>query len=537
MPALARVATEGAPFRSLVRMVLPSVTLVTPAGPDVRALERTVASVSRQDYAGYQHVIVDRGLSPEVRDRAQAADEAGRVTIVDALGADEFEALREGIDAAIGEFVAYLPAGSVLLPAALKHLARQLVERPSIKVVVFDELAQRGRERVVVRRHGRVGFRELLAGEEIRPECVVFRRSTYGRVHGLDGVAGRLGAGGLRHAAFLDLLLRLSKRARFARGEGHFGVRWESVCDAANTDAARQEREGVRRHASARLRTGQRARLALWRLRDALAREAPGLVEPAHGAHARPPGRNAEPSTDEWAGEPRILCPLDGTAPAWFVGTLANEARGHADLAMHTEAPTWVYRAASTLIFAPSERGGVLASGPADGRWCEGFEPVIVPAVSRVARLALARDAAGKGVELASPGLARVGDGLAQAGWRTLGRAGEGVGGASLVLTGDALTRTEDVGPELARLFARAARGGVVVAFAPNADCDAARRGSWLGLRAGALGRRWLGTLEGWRKAAALAGLEVRAACEVPAFDDARGLIVVAIGAGKGVAP
>jgi hypothetical protein len=528
LPALARVACEGLPFRRLVRMVLPSVTIVTPAGEDLAALSRTVSSVSRQDYAGYQHVIVDRGESAGVRECALSADEAGRVIIVDANSADEFEALREGLEAATGEFVSYLPAGSVLVPAALKSLAGQLVARPGSKVIVFDEVVQRGRERAVARVFGRVDFRGLLAGEELRPESVVFRRSTFGRVHGLDSVAGRMGGGGLRHAVFLDLLLRLSKRARFVRGRGHFGVAWLWPEDPRSAQAAAEEREGARRHAAARVRVGQRARLDWWRVCAALGSGPRAAVEPAaDDRRPRSDGGQAEECRPEecqpeewWTGEPEARCPVTGEVPEWFVGTLREQG-------------LWVYRcdSAGTMVMSATQRG---ESPPASASvaWCRGLEGVIVPAVSRVARRALggAPGAAGRGIELTSPGLEGVGEGLSALGWTPLGRSA--VGGASLVLTGDALTRTADLGPELARLFARAARGGVVVAFAPNAGCESARRGSWEGLAAGATGRRWLGSIGGWRLAAARAGLVVRAWCHAPAFGDGRGLIVVAIGAG-----
>lgn len=534
VPALARVAMEGLPFRALVRMVLPSVTIVTPAGSDLGALERTVASVSRQGYAGYQHVIVDRGLAPGVRERAQAADEAGRVTVVEAPGAAEFEALREGLGAAIGEYVAYLPAGSVLLPAALKNLARQLVARPRTKVLVFDELVQRGHERRVVRTLGRVSFDDLVAGQELRPECVVFRRSTYGRVHGLSG--------GLGHAAFLDLLLRLSKRARFVRGQGHFGVAWERGPETGFAQSARQERESARRYASARLRIGQRARLAWWRLLDTAGARGGHEVEAARvtdgeresGSRVGSGVGSRVGSERAWAGEPSARCPVSGEVPEWFVGTLH-------------EPEAWVYRSArsGTMIFTPTQRGEVLEDGAAPAcAWCEGLEGVLVPAVSVVARRALgsrAEDEPGRGIELASAGLAGVREGLSALGWRPVGGSvgvgGQGVGGASLVLAGDLPTRSADVGAELARLYARAARGGVVVVFAPNAGCEAARRGSWEGLRAGAAGRRWLASLRGWRLAAARAGLAVRAASEVLAFGDPRGLIVVAIGEAAGRTP
>jgi hypothetical protein len=321
----------------------------------------------------------------------------------------------------------------------------------------------------------------------------------------------------------LDLLLRLSKRARFVRGRGHFGVAWLWPEDPRSAQAAAEEREGARRHTAARIRVGQRARLNWWRVCAALGSDPRAAVEPAADAGhllARGGREGQACPSQPWTGEPEARCPVTGEVPEWFVGTLREQG-------------LWVYRcdSAGTMVMCATQRG---ESPPASASvaWCRGLEGVIVPAVSRVARRALggAPGAAGRGIELTSPGLEGVGEGLSALGWTPLGRSA--VGGASLVLTGDALTRTADLGPELARLFARAARGGVVVAFAPNAGCESARRGSWEGLAAGATGRRWLGSIGGWRLAAARAGLVVRAWGQAPAFGDRRGLIVVAIGAG-----
>jgi GT2 family glycosyltransferase len=133
---LQRTIAQRFPYRPLLSVV----GAVFNPPPDV--LRDMIASVLAQTYDSWQLVLVDGGSArPGVADvLAEAAAREPRITVV-SLEANLGIAgnLNRGLEAARGEYVAFLDHDDVLAPDALYEAARLLNRGPSIDVVYFDE--------------------------------------------------------------------------------------------------------------------------------------------------------------------------------------------------------------------------------------------------------------------------------------------------------------------------------------------------------------------------------------------------------------
>ncbi|MCI8469200.1 MAG: glycosyltransferase [Eggerthellaceae bacterium] len=120
----------------------PLISIVVPCyRSDAAYLREMIASVTAQSYERWELVLVDAsaGESPVVADEARRADDV-RVRVV-ALDANRGIAgnTNAGIEAARGEFVAFLDHDDVLEPDALHCYARAVCEQEGVDLVFCDE--------------------------------------------------------------------------------------------------------------------------------------------------------------------------------------------------------------------------------------------------------------------------------------------------------------------------------------------------------------------------------------------------------------
>jgi len=98
-------------------------------------MERTIRSVLAQEYSPLEYLIIDCGMSDEVR--ALVESHADRVTVISAgAGLSWQEAVNKGAAEASGSLLAWLMPGDCYLPGVLHEVARSAADNPSAGVFV-----------------------------------------------------------------------------------------------------------------------------------------------------------------------------------------------------------------------------------------------------------------------------------------------------------------------------------------------------------------------------------------------------------------
>jgi glycosyltransferase involved in cell wall biosynthesis len=185
--------------------------LVTPVLNQARFVEAAIASVAAQRYQGIDYLVKD-GLSIDgtVERARRAAAGVGRVV----SSADEglASAVNQGFSQVRGDVLGWLNADDLLLPGALRHVARFLEARPDVDAVYGH--------RVLVDENGDEVGRWLLPPHDDRVLSYadyVPQESLFWRREAWERIGARLDES-FRFAVDWDLLLRLrDSGARFAR--------------------------------------------------------------------------------------------------------------------------------------------------------------------------------------------------------------------------------------------------------------------------------------------------------------------------------
>lgn len=160
-----------------------SISVVIPAYNAAATLARALASVSAQDFAFHEVIVVDDGSSDETATVAEEASVAGLSVIRHAGNRGSSAALNTGIAAATGDWIAFLDADDEWLPGKLTAQQRALARLPDAALCAtgFETVDAQGR---VVFRYGLVPFPEapddfwkrLLRDSAIAKPSVLVRR-------------------------------------------------------------------------------------------------------------------------------------------------------------------------------------------------------------------------------------------------------------------------------------------------------------------------------------------------------------------------
>jgi glycosyltransferase involved in cell wall biosynthesis len=211
----------------------PRITIVTPSFNQGKYLEQTLRSVLLQGYPNLEYVVLDGGSSDnsvEILER-YAPHLAYWHSERDAGQAD---AVASGFERATGEIHGYLNSDDMLLPGALRHVARMFRRFPKTGVVYGNRLVI-DEEGAVIGRHIWPYFltrHHWARGQPVAQESTFWRESVYRSVGGID-----------RTKFFVldyDLFYRMWTAARFRKTREYLG------CIRVHDETKTSRRDDVR---------------------------------------------------------------------------------------------------------------------------------------------------------------------------------------------------------------------------------------------------------------------------------------------------
>ncbi len=190
------------------------ITVVTPSFNQAKFIQRTIDSVTTQDYPNIEYIVVDGGsidgsveiiksFEPHIdywtseKDRGQA------------------DALAKGFAKATGDILCWVNSDDVLLPGALSHVAALFQKNPKADVVNGGGIIITGDDKFLseglwtfTTGVGASYNRLRYYGQDgIFQPSTFFRKSAYDRVGGVDT--------SLQHVMDLDLFIRLAQSGPF----------------------------------------------------------------------------------------------------------------------------------------------------------------------------------------------------------------------------------------------------------------------------------------------------------------------------------
>ncbi|WP_210648779.1 glycosyltransferase [Nocardioides sp. SYSU D00065] len=213
-------------------MSAPLFSIVTPVyDPPLEVFQETFASVLAQELPDWEWVLVDDASpSPQVRDwiREQAATD-DRIRLVErADNGHIVRATNDGVEAARGEFLAFVDHDDLLTPDALAVMARHIADQPDVDYLYSDE------DKADADGTLHSPFRkpdwspERLRGQMYTSHLSVMRTSLVREVGGL-----REGYDGSQDH---DLALRVSERARRVVHVARVLYHWRAIAGSAAAD-------------------------------------------------------------------------------------------------------------------------------------------------------------------------------------------------------------------------------------------------------------------------------------------------------------
>lgn len=212
----------------------PRISIVTPSFNQGRFLEQALRSVLLQEYPNLEYIVMDGGSSDNSLDILEryGSHLAYWQSRADAGQAD---AIGSGFARATGEIHGYLNSDDILLPGALRHVARMFLRRPATGVVYGN--------RLVIDNEGKVIGRHIwpyylsryhwARGQPLAQECCFWREAVYRRVGGID-----------RKKVFImdyDLFYRMWMVTRYRKTRAYLGAfRVHSESKTATQEGVRQ---------------------------------------------------------------------------------------------------------------------------------------------------------------------------------------------------------------------------------------------------------------------------------------------------------
>ena len=252
------------------------ISIVTISYNQARFLRECVDSVLGQDHDELQYVIVDAGSTDGSREIIEAY--GARVTTIFEPDAGPADGLNKGFAVATGEVLGFVNSDDMLLPGALRSVARTFDTRPDFDVAVgcgyFIDISGRRQRRICPSRftpwlyvHGAV---------TVFQQGTFFRRTLFQNVGGFNPENMIAWDGEL----LLDMALSGARFARINRDLALFRLRADSISGGgrhgAGSEAFRAYRDRVFLKA-----TGRSRGKVDWAL-DGVARTAKLAFDPAY---------------------------------------------------------------------------------------------------------------------------------------------------------------------------------------------------------------------------------------------------------------
>lgn len=166
---------------------LPKISIVTCSYQQGRYLDATLRSVLDQAYENLEYIVIDGGS----RDQSAAVIQAHAAQLaywVSEPDRGQTDALIKGFARATGEIEGWLCSDDLLLPGALRRVARFFADHPRVDAVYGDSLWIDAAG-AYIRPKREMGFNRfvlLFDHNYIAQPSMFWRRSLYERVQGLD---------------------------------------------------------------------------------------------------------------------------------------------------------------------------------------------------------------------------------------------------------------------------------------------------------------------------------------------------------------
>jgi glycosyltransferase involved in cell wall biosynthesis len=211
----------------------PRITIVTPSFNQGTFLEQTLRSVLLQGYPNLEYLVLDGGSSD---DSVGILNRYGRHLAYwhSRSDAGQADAIATGFERATGEIYGYVNSDDILLPGALKHVARKFMRFRKTGVVYGNRLVV-DEDGKVIGRHFWPYFLSRYhwaCGQPLAQESCFWRKDAYWDVGGID-----------RSKFFVldyDLFYRMWMKTRFLKTRAFLG------CIRVHGDTKRARHDDIR---------------------------------------------------------------------------------------------------------------------------------------------------------------------------------------------------------------------------------------------------------------------------------------------------
>jgi glycosyltransferase involved in cell wall biosynthesis len=169
----------------------PKISVITPSFNSASTIAATIESVLRQDYANWEHIVVDGGSTDGT---VPLLKRHPRLIWVSEKDQGHYDAMNKGIARAVGDVVVILNADDCFRAGALGKVAEAFRNNPGWDALFGDVVFVDGAGREIYRREEAVyDYKVLLYGVDyICHQALFVRKGVYDRL------------GGYRHKEFLN---------------------------------------------------------------------------------------------------------------------------------------------------------------------------------------------------------------------------------------------------------------------------------------------------------------------------------------------
>ncbi len=216
----------------------PAISVVTQTTDQPASLDRTIRSVLDQDYEGLEYIVENSAPSEKTTEVLNRYRDKV-TTVEDPANGKPGAAMNQGLEAASGDVLGYVPPERLLLPGALAYVARYFEHHPDVDVVYGHRVLVDGQGQEVGRWILPKHRDEILSWADFVPtETLFWRRRVW------DAVGGQVDED-LNATVDWDLLLRFRDvGARMKRVPRFLGA--ARIDDAVAVNGAREEADELR---------------------------------------------------------------------------------------------------------------------------------------------------------------------------------------------------------------------------------------------------------------------------------------------------
>jgi glycosyltransferase involved in cell wall biosynthesis len=164
-------------------LALPKISVVTPSFNGIHTIRATIASVARQDYPSFEHIVVDGGSTDGTLEVLKSAP---GLTWVSEHDEGHYHAMEKGTRMAAGELVIILNADDCLRPGVLAEVGAAYAKHPEWDGVFGDVVYVDGEGREIFRREEACFDRQVIrfGHNVINHQTLFLKKDTFLRVGG-----------------------------------------------------------------------------------------------------------------------------------------------------------------------------------------------------------------------------------------------------------------------------------------------------------------------------------------------------------------